>query len=207
MAITTFGTLKTALENWLGDSSTLTSRIPEFVSLAEDDIGMDLRTRDLEASADLTINAQTVALSTGYLQAKRLYLSGNPVKPLDYLPAVDFWSRYMSTNGGKPAAFTIEGENFVFGPSPDTTYTGKLLYYKRPTAFSTDADTNTILTTKRGLYLYGALKHASLYLEDPEKARFWEALYQQLIDKAHKADAKDRHSGAPLQSRSQYYGG
>lgn len=207
MAITTFATLKTAIQNWLGDTATLTSRVDEFVSLAEDDINMDLRVREMEASSDLTISAQTVALPTRFAQAKRIYISGSPVKPLIYYPPQDFWSRYLSTDGGEPKAFTIEGENFVFGPVPGTSYTGKLLYYQKLAAFSADADTNTVLTTKRGLYLYGSLKHASLYLEDSAKAAYWAGLYNEVLDKAHRADSKDRHGGAPLQARSQYNGG
>ncbi len=202
MAITTFATLKTAIENWLGDSATLTSRTPEFVSLAEDDINMELRVREMETSTNLTVNAQTVALPTRFAQAKRLYLSGDPIKPVDYLPPQDFWARYLSTDSGEPKAFTIEGENFVFGPTPDSSYTGKLLYYQKLAAFSADADTNTVLTTKRGLYLYGALKHGALYLEDAEKAAFYAGLYQEVLDKAHRSDSKDRHGGAPLRMRS-----
>ncbi len=207
MAITTFATLKTAIQNWLGDTATLTSRVDEFVSLAEDDINMDLRVREMETSTNLTVNAQTVALPTRFAQAKRIYIDGDPVRTLDYYPPQDFWARYMSTTTGKPKAFTIEGENFVFGPTPDSSYTGKLLYYQKLAAFSADADTNTVLTTRRGLYLYGSLKHASLFLEDAEKAVYWSGLYDQLLDKAHKADSKDRHGGAPLQARTQYYGG
>lgn len=63
MAITSFVTLKTAIENWLGDTSTLTSRVPEYVSLAEDDIAMDLRVRAMEKTTDL-LAFQTYTAST-----------------------------------------------------------------------------------------------------------------------------------------------
>lgn len=203
MAITTYTELQTAVQNWLGDTATLTSRVTEFISLAEDDINMDLRVREMEASADLTITAQTVSLPTRYAQAKRVYISGSPNKPLDYYTPADFWQRYLSTDGGTPVAFTIEGENIVLGPVPGSTYTGKILYYQKLAAFSAGADTNTVLTTRRGLYLYASLKHAALYLEDGEKAAFYDGIYKELLDKAHRADAKDRHSGGPLQMRSQ----
>jgi hypothetical protein len=130
MAISTFAELKTAVANWLGRSE-LTSRIPEFVSLAEDRIASELRIRPMETAVDITINSQTEALSTGYLQARRLYIDGDPVRQLELMTPLQFWNRYVSSQTGKPKAFCIEGENIVFGPSPDATYTGKFLYYKR----------------------------------------------------------------------------
>jgi hypothetical protein len=54
MAIGQFSELKTAIANYLSRTD-LTSRIPEFVSLAEDRIGLDLRVRAMEASVDLVI--------------------------------------------------------------------------------------------------------------------------------------------------------
>ena len=63
MAISQFSELKTALANWLKRSD-LTSRIPEFVSLAEDRIAKDLRVRAMEHRAVLkvtnTIDGATV---------------------------------------------------------------------------------------------------------------------------------------------------
>ena len=192
--ITTYGELKTAIANWLDDDN-LTSRIPEFISLCEDRIAQNLRIRLMETSADLTVNAQEVSLPTGYLGHRRLYLSGNPVRILNYETPDNFWQSYMSTDTAKPVAFTVEGDNFVFGPAPDTTYTGKILYYKRLTAFSDDADTNTLLTTARGLYLYGSLIEAATYLEDDVSILKWSALFDDLIDKVMTNDKRDRASG------------
>jgi hypothetical protein len=192
--ITTYGELKTAIANWLDDDN-LTSRIPEFVSLCEDRIAQNIRIRLMETSADLTINAQEVSLPTGYLGHRRLYLLGNPVRILNYETPDNFWQSYMSTDTAKPVAFTVEGDNFVFGPAPDISYTGKILYYKRLTAFSDDADTNTLLTTARGLYLYGSLIEASTYLEDDVSILKWSALFDDLIDKVMTNDKRDRASG------------
>ncbi len=201
MAISTFAELKTAIANWLEDD-TLTSRIPEFISLAEDEIRAELRVRAMEASTNLTVNAQTVSLPTRFVQVKRLYLSTDPIRHLEYMTPDMFWQRYLSSTTSKPEAYTIEGENFVFGPSPDASYTGKLLYYQSFAALSADGDTNWILTNARGLLLYGALKQAAAFLEGDERVPLWNAAYEQLLRKLHLADARDRHGGT-LASRSQ----
>lgn len=52
MALTTFSELKTAVANFLSRGD-LTSRIPEFITLAEDRISKDLRIRAMEATVDI----------------------------------------------------------------------------------------------------------------------------------------------------------
>ncbi len=59
MSISNFGELKTSVQNWLGGRSDQTSRIPEWIKLAEDRIAQDLRIRAMEASADMLWKATT----------------------------------------------------------------------------------------------------------------------------------------------------
>jgi hypothetical protein len=64
VSLTNYGELKTAVANWLkrGD---LTSRIPEFIALAEDRINKKLRVRAMEASATLVLSATTTVDTVG----------------------------------------------------------------------------------------------------------------------------------------------
>ena len=203
MAISNYGELKTAVANWL-ERDDLTDRIPEFIELAEDRIAQDprLRIRPMETSTDLTVNAQEVALPTGFLEARRVYLQGTPLRRLEFLSPENFWIRNLANQAGVPKWFTIEGENIVFGPSPETTYTGKLLYWQRFTALANDTDTNWILSNARGLLLYGALLESAPFLEDDVRALTWSTLFDDTVAKVREADKRDRHSGAPLMSRS-----
>ena len=203
MAITNFGELKTAIANWL-ERDTLTDRIPEFVALAEDRIAQDqkLRIRAMEVSANITIDGMEVDLDTnapGYVAARRLYLDDSPRRRLEFLPPEDFWIRFLSIQNGRPKFFTVEGENIVFGPSPDITYNGKFLYYQRFPALSDDTDTNWILANARGLLLYGSLVEASPFIKDDPRISLWAALFDEAVDAVHKANKRDRYeAGAPL---------
>lgn len=201
MAITTYAELKTAVANWLNRSD-LTTRIPEFISMAEDRCAQSLRIRAMETSSDLTVNAQTVALPTRYLETRRLYIDGNPVQRLRYMDPKDFWERWASTRSGKPLFYTIEGENYVFGPTPDATYTGKCLFYQRLAALSADEDTNWLLTNARGLLLYGALLESAPFIGDDPRLLTWAALWDDLEEKVTKANKTDRVSGDAVVTRS-----
>jgi hypothetical protein len=211
LSLSTFGDLKATVASFLNRSN-LTTQIPYFVQLAETKIAYGdragpipvdpLRIRAMETSADITINAQTVALPTGYLAPRRLYLNTNPIQELEYIVPTLFWRTYISSISDTPTRYTIEGENFVFGPIPDSTYTGKSLYYKKLTALSSDSDTNWLLQNAFGAYLQGTLAEAYSYIRNAEKASEARAMFAGIINGLNLSDKDDRFSGSPWQAFS-----
>ncbi len=212
MSITNLGELKSAIANWTTRSN-LTARIPEFVTIAEGYISYGimspnkrwavepLRVRAMETSADISIVNQTAALPEGYLAARRFYLDGAEKRQLDFLPPTDFWSRQIASDAGTPYAYTIEGENFVFAPVGAAT--GKLLYYKKPTPLVSDSDTNWLLTSNPGVYLFAALYEAFSYAEGgQQESDAYLIKFSSIINALNAADNQDRYSGAILQMRA-----
>lgn len=207
MAINTYATLQTAVANWL-QRSDLTTRIPEFIALAEDRMAHDLRIREMETTSDVTITAstQTTALPTGFLGQKRMYLDVSGAPRLDYYHPELFWKTNVSQDTGRPLIFTIEAGNFVWSPTPDTGYTAKLLAWIKPTAFSADADTNDILTNHTGLYLFATLLEAAIYLEDDQAAMKYGLRYAEERDRVHASDKRDRLPAGQRVARSEVAG-
>lgn len=209
MTIATYADLKSAVANWLTRSN-LTARIPEFIALAEtrmmygsregNVICEPLRIRAMETSADVAVNGQTAALPTGYLQSRRFYLNTNPIDELGYVVPDLFWRTYISSVAAQPRRFTVEGENFVFGPTPDGAYTGKILYYKKLTALSADGDTNWVLANAPGVYLHGALAEAFAFARNSEKALEELSVFCGGVNALNLADKADRYSGSPWQA-------
>ena len=208
MAIATYSDLKTSVATWLNRSN-LTARIPEFITLAESRIAYGskappmpsepLRIRAMEASEYATISDQRIALPTGFLSQRRFYLSGTPVTELKFIAPDLFWQLYMGSASGKPQAFTVEGNELVFGPAPDGSYTGQLLFHKKFTAFSDDADTNWLLTNSPGTYLHGALAEAHLFARNSAQAAAELSMFAGAINSLNQADKSDRYAG-PWQS-------
>ena len=202
MAITTYNELKLAVANWLGRDE-LTARIPEFIAMAEDRIAQDVRIQAMETAASLTISTQRVSFPTGFLESRRLYLDSDYEKPLEYMSPSVFWTRVAANEAGKPEIYTIEGQEFVFAPSPSTSYTGKLLYFKRFTAFSSASDTNWLLTNARGVLLYATLLEAYTFLEDDAGSAKYGLMYDQAVSALHDADRKARVPRGAQSPRSQ----
>lgn len=206
MSISTYAELKTALANF-SNRTDLTSRLPEFVALAETRIfygsqeapfvSEPLRVRAMETSSDLTISSATVALPTRFLGLRRQYISGDTGGKISFTSPDAFWGKYSGpSQTGVPLEFTVEGENFVFGPAPDSTYTGKCLYWQKFAALSADGDYNWLLTNAPGAYLQGALIELYDYLKDFEAKQQAHNAFAGIVNGLNAADKSDRFAGS-----------
>ena len=84
MAISTKAELHTAVANWLNRSD-LTSRIPEFIELAEAGFNRNLRTRQMLSRSTTTTSAQYISLPSDFLELLNIEItSTTPPKRLIY---------------------------------------------------------------------------------------------------------------------------
>jgi hypothetical protein len=214
VALDTLGGLKTAIDDFLSRQGDFPAsyKTEYFVALAHARIhyGSDdprfpsdpVRIRAMEASADVITSAQAMPLPARYMGMRRAYLNLSPVGKLDFFPPMDFWAKYVSSQNSQPKAYTIEGENIVFGPVPDSAYTAKVLYWKALAAPVADADSNWIMVNVPGAYLYGSLLEAACVIQDDEQIQRYGPMFAGAIGGLIKSDKRDRFSGAPLQMRN-----
>lgn len=214
MAISTYTELLTALENWSANTEH-TNRLPEFIALCENRIwyghgdesdplhSEPLKISAMEATTDLTIDEQEVAHPTDFLYARRLYLDTIPKVDLTYMPPDRFWQSTQARldTTGKPELYTNEGTNFVFAWSPDSTYTGKLLYYKKLTGLSPSNDSNWIITNAPAMYLYGSMLEYYLYLRNDTEIQKYALLFSGAVNSINAMDKALRHSGSDISAR------
>ena len=206
MALSTYTELKTSIANWLNRTD-LTSEIAEdFIVLAEKDFNSKLRIRKMNATdASFTINAETVALPTGFLQLRDMYIvEGGTKYALKYITPAQMDQIRGSSTTGMPKTFTILGDNFRFAPIPSSSYTGVINYYKEFTALSDSNTSNYILSNHPSIYLYGALYHAANFLGgiEPRQVQQWQQQYVTALERLERNDREDQYGNAPLQQRS-----
>ena len=205
MALSNYSELKSSIANWLNRSD-LTSEIAnDFIVLAEKDFNSKLRIRKMVNQTSLTLNAETVALPTGFLQVRDFYiLSGSTKYSLTYMTPSQMDQVKGSSTVGMPTSYTILGDTFRFSPVPGDSYTAYLNYYKTFDALSDSNTTNFILTNHPSIYLYGSLYHAAQFLGgvDPNRVQQWLQLYSTALERLEQNDREDQFSGSPLQIRS-----
>ena len=208
MAISTKAELHTAVANWLNRSD-LTSRIPEFITLAEASFNRTLRTKDMLTRATTSTDAQYVALPSDFQEMLNVELtSTDPPRRLIYATSdrSDDYRRQKSNKAGIPVHYTIEGLTLQLNPTPDINYTVQMNYYQDIPALSAKADSeaNWLLTAHPDCYLYSTLMHASPYLMDPQSAQMWSQALEKATNELIFSDEKARLAGGTLTMRPKY---
>lgn len=189
MAIGTYAELKTAIANWLNDSS-LTARIPEFISIAEAEIAKDVKLRSQETRATATISTEYFDTPSDYIQIRNIHLDTDPITDLEYLTPETMDRMVPHSTTGKPLYYTIHGDEFQVKPIPDGNYTCQINYYGRFAAFSADGDNNWLLTNHPEIYLYASLKAAHIYKMAEEQAASFDQLYQTGVSRLNKVEKR-----------------
>ena len=211
MALSTFTELKDAIADWL-DRSDLTSRIPDFITLAEARLNRDLRIRPMEvrSSMETTSGQQYFNLPGGYIQMRNIQLNTNPTAPLEYITPEMLDRLYGSSTTGKPRAYSLIGDEIQLAPIPDSDYTVEMAFYEKFTALgdgtSGTVTSNWLTLNAPDILLYGSLMEAEPFIKNDERIAVWLQAYRDGMDKLQKADANDRHSGSSMRVRNIYSG-
>ena len=206
MALTNYSTLKTSIANWLNRSDLTSEIADDFIKLTEADFNSKLRVRKMIAQTSFTIDSETEALPTGFLQVRDIYiLHGNTKCPLRYMTPSQMDQIKGTSTTGLPSSYTILGDTFRFSPKPDSSYTAYINYYKSFDALSDTTTTNYILTTHPAIYLYGSLFHAANFLGgiNPQQVQTWQQMFATAMERLELNDREDQFSGSPLQIRSE----
>lgn len=203
MALSTYTELQASVANWLHRSD-LTSVIPDLIVLAEARISRDIRLRSqISSGTILTVaNSRSASLPTGWLEFENVTLTGTPDSQLTYVN-IQYLDTKFPGNGdtGKPYVHSIEGQNILFGPTPDAVYTINTLYYKRWDALAT-TPTNWLLTNHPSLYLFATLAEAAPFLQNDERAALWESKYAADVIKLQESDNAGQFSGSSLRIKA-----
>ena len=205
MALTSYSTLKTSIANWLNRTDLTSEIADDFIKLTEADFNSKLRIRKMVAQTSFTIDSETEALPTGFLQVRDIYiLNGNTKVPLTYTTPSQMDSTVGTSTTGLPNSFTILGDTFRFSPKPDATYTAVMNYFKKFPALSSTVSTNFILENHPAIYLYGSLFHAANFLGgiNPQQIQTWQQMFATALERLELNDREDEYNGSPLQVRT-----
>lgn len=199
MALATYSDLKTLIASYLARSD-LTTQIPDFITLAENRLRRELRTRKMLelVSATMTANDNTLSLPADFLALRDLHLATTPARPVNFQTPSVFFRNARVTDTGVPIDYTILDAEFQFAPVPDSAYVTRMLYYAAPTYLSDANTSNVFLANYPDALLYASLGEAEPFLMNDERLPLWAALYQRAIDSISSSDDQDEYSAVPL---------
>lgn len=186
------------------DDTEFVAYIPTAIFLAEERLFKDLNLRRKKelASVSLAAESNTVTKPTGYRYGYSVVAedaSGNKILlkkcTEDFLD--DFWPNEADL--GTPKYYTDDDEdNFRVAPTPETAYTIKITYNKKPTALSTSNLTNYYTEYYPDALFYAVMSAMAEYMKDYSVRQVWEdkvqlALQGGLIE----AKVYDKEDGSP----------
>ena len=182
MAISNYSTLKAAIADWLHRTD-LTSVIPDFVALAEADIRLDVRCRAMEQTLTGSLSASAVDLPDDFAEVRRVILG-------EYLQQFVTPDAFKLLGTAQNQRYTVLNDQIVFQQS---TGDYSIDYYGWFDALADDGDTNWLLTTHPGIYLWGSLSKAAIYLRgDPSP---YVAQYQLEVQRLRRTEQTARFAG------------
>jgi len=208
VAVSTYTELQSAVSNWLGGRSDLTSRIPEFITLCEAKLNRELRSTQMDTRSYTAVNTantepEFITLPGDFQTMRRVRLSGETGKPaLEFVSPQQMDSfRYDRANvSGVPAYYTIFGTEMELFPTPDDDYTLEIIYRANIPALASNS-TNWLLTASPDLYLYGALMEAAPYIADDARINTWATGYQYAIDGLNRLGFQQTFASGPAAVR------
>lgn len=198
MSVSTYAELKTAIANWL-ERSNLTSRIPEFIVIAESEIAKKLRCRYNEKRITADISKQYSDMPTNFLEMRNFQVNSDPLIVLKYkTPEQQDWLYPSTSLTDYPMMYTVIGTEVEVKPVPNKTYEVEMAYWYRLTAFSGDTDTNDLLINHPEVYIYGACAAAMPFLD--KNSPDFLSLFEKTIFDLNQREQWGRFSGGALQS-------
>ena len=199
MAIDSYFTLQTAVENWL-DRDDLSGRITEFISLAEARIARRLRVRGVEERSTTTMvgGQEYYTLPSDFITARSVKINSSPVRVLKYKTPAQISAMYPTSSSGSSVHYTIIGLEIQLKPAPDSTDTLEVAYFTKLPALTDSNTTNWLTANAPDLLLYGSLLEAEAYLINDPRIAVWKSGFDESILEWNKQEDTARFSGHAL---------
>lgn len=203
----TYAELKTNIANYLNRSD-LTDVIDSFIDSTEAEFNRRLRVKGMIKRATATLTGQYLAVPTDWLEAINLQIDSGDFSPLfqQSIESMDVYRKANDNVTGQPIYFALVDDSIEFAPTPDGSYTVQLTYYGKIDALSDSNTSNFLSTGYSDVYLYGCLKHASIYLMEDERVPLFTAQFEKALEEMRLEQEKAEFSKGSLMQRRRTYG-
>ena len=179
----TYSELKTNIASYLNRSD-LTNELDGFIDQTEAELNRKLRVKEMVKRATATADSQYLALPSDWLEAINIEVTSGKFRPLMQMSieSLDVHRRANNNEANQPLYFALVDDTIELSPTPDTSYTLQLTYYGKITPLSDSNTTNFVSTTHPDVYLYGALRHASVFLMEDERLPLLDNAFERAVE-------------------------
>jgi hypothetical protein len=202
-----YSELKTNIANYLNRSD-LTGQLDMFIDNVEGELNRRVRTKEMIKRATATADAQYLSLPTDWLEGINVEIASNNFSPLfqQSVESLDVYRKSINNATGQPVYYAFVDSTIELAPTPDSSYTLQLTYYSKVDALSDSNTSNFVLANHPDVYLYGALKHASIYLMEDDRVAMFSALFEKALEEIKMEQEKAEFGKGSLMQRRRTYG-
>lgn len=203
----TYAELKSNIANFLNRSD-LTDVIDTFIDSTESEFNRRLRVKGMIKRATATLDSQYISVPTDWLEAINIQIDGGDFSPLfqQSIESLDVYRKSNDNVTGQPIYFALVDDTIEFAPTPDGSYTVQLTYYGQIDDLSDSNTSNFLSTGYPDAYLYGSLKHASIYLMEDERVPLFTAQFEKALEEMRLEQEKAEFAKGSLMQRRRTYG-
>jgi len=211
--------LQDDIARWLNRGDIL-SLIPGWISMVETEIAETLRARCQVVFGTQAIDAPYITMPPDFaaMESIRDNTTGDLLELKDEWSGswYDTYNVSAQVNPQAPcSAYRLLQDCIEFLPHPyipnppDPSWQPQQVlmgYYAKPRPLVQPQDTNPVLDTLYGVYLFGACKYGAIYELDDERAAQMDAAFQQTVTRANLHKQQSDYSGAPMRAELQCIG-
>lgn len=203
----TLGDLKSDIQLWLNRTDPeVVNAIPAFVTLAEQEfsravkIPMDEGQFLYNAVGGGSL-AEFVPIPTDMLSPIGVSVGSFDTGKATSYTRIDGYAIIDIINKGTDTGhyFAKYNEGFIIYPSLQENDIVSFIYHKDLTPMVSDGDASPALTYGYDLMLYWSLKHASVFLRDPEQEQYWTEKASEALVTMQNTFEEMHWSGSPKQ--------
>lgn len=162
MALANYSDLVTALTAWGESRGDISGIEDDVVRLAEANLNLELRNREMLASTDITLTDGVGTLPTDFLGAHSVVLKTTPRRVLDQVTYEAQEAMTDTTVSGIGCTYCIYGESIRVAPRPSQDV--ELLYYQEIPNLESNS-TNWLMTKYPSIYLSACQLEVYRYLK------------------------------------------
>jgi hypothetical protein len=186
--------LVASVADWAARSD-LTSVIPDFILLAEEDINnARLRCMQKTKTGTLTEGTRTLNIPQDRLTTVLFTLNENPLRVSDYATMEALYRQGDIDANDRPTDIAEFGDEFHFSPLPSGAHTYSHFYVQK--AELAHQGENEVLRKYPSLYLFGTLCKMETYIKNDPRYPVWRAMLADSWRGAHASDEGARFGGA-----------
>ena len=204
MDVNTYDKMVAEVKSWCNRQDLSNDQIGTFLFYAGSQANQVLRVPAMEWTEILTVTeGGKVTIPPDFIELKAMTApwANEQSKPLERVAWDQFVNYRASENSGDPKFFSRQGPYLWITPVPAEGEKITMHYYRTLPSIDSSEQVNWLLQLSPAAYLYGGLHYTYLFIQDEERAEYWNGKFVKELTRIQELADSVEHRGSALTIR------